>query len=113
MVVVVAVSKTILDTISTIVNLKPKTVAKYGFFAGFLTCASVAALMALGIVAVTMRPEPVFRTALAMIQRSALVDEKLGSQTGAFGGSDQSVDTRAEARVLARAPKEKNDFFSH
>ncbi|KAJ1456717.1 hypothetical protein M885DRAFT_517148 [Pelagophyceae sp. CCMP2097] len=52
--------------------------AMYGFYAGFVTATGVAIVLVGGVVAITMRPEPVYRAALKRIQNSPFVEMQMG-----------------------------------
>ena len=73
------VSKGVLGTINTLLHLPPTTVAKYGFYSGFLVASATAVAMRQAWLAIHIRPEFVYREALAMIRRSQAVIDHLGT----------------------------------
>ena len=73
------VSKGVLGTINTLLHLPPTTVAKYGFYSGFLVASATAVAMRQAWLAIHIRPEFVYREALAMIRRSQAVVDHLGT----------------------------------
>ena len=73
------VSKGVLGTINTLLHLPPTTVAKYGFYSGFLVASATAVAIRQAWLAIHIRPEFVYREALAMIRRSQAVIDHLGT----------------------------------
>ena len=73
------VSKGVLGTINTLLHLPPTTVAKYGFYSGFLVASATAVAMRQAWLAIHIRPEFVYREALAMIRRNQAVIDHLGT----------------------------------
>ena len=73
------VSKGVLGTINTLLHLPPTVVAKYGFYSGFLTASAAAVAARQAWLAIHIRPEFVYREALAMIGRSQAVLDRLGT----------------------------------
>ena len=61
-----------LGTINTLLHLPPTTVAKYGFYSGFLVASATApSQIRQAWLAIHIRPEFVYREALAMIRTGA------------------------------------------
>ena len=69
-------------------SLSPAVVAKYGFYLGFGTCTCMSLLAAYTLDTLTVRADPVYKHALAKVQASAAVEQRLGD--GVLPGSLRS-----------------------
>ena len=82
---VYVVASGVMSAVSSIMHVNPATMAKYGFYAGFLTAAVVFAALVAGYRAIHIRPEPAYRAALDLIRKSYAADATLGGNVRAGG----------------------------